>query len=227
MLAGVSTAALRARLLAPDEVAIATARAWLGSRIVPTPASQPDDLVIAVTSCRDGVSGLVSQQWAQEPYDCPRLVLALDLDDAVIDLTELEAMCRRALDSEVLARWLPVLHDDESVIGTLDLLCEDVEAQVNGTVTCQPADAGHRAVAAEFIDEARTLVATGATTDLFDAFVDDAPITCEQWNAAFVGQVRDTTLFPLLATSPEAVSRGHLDSLLAALTASAVGTADD
>lgn len=188
----------RALLLAHDEASADAARRALAFAELTWVSNEEHDIVLAVASCREGLGTTVIERWGQLPYDAPRLVLALEADMGALDLTDLEAVCRRALDTEVLARWLPVLDDTEEMAGALDLLTLDLLSAKDGRPTVEPATRAHVDVAAEFIDEARTLVATGADAELFELFVDDQPISDEAWDMAFLAQVGEGALFPLL-----------------------------
>ncbi len=92
-----------------------------------TPAAQSvvaaADACLHVVSARQGMDGTFLEYWQLcAEAGKARLAVVCDLSAVSLDVNEAAAIAGRVLEEDVLVTTLPLLDDDESVIGVLDVL---------------------------------------------------------------------------------------------------------
>lgn len=168
------------------EPALEGERLWEGSRIH-LRAYRPEsvdltnaDVLVVVTSARQGVPSEIGELWRKAAeWGMPALIVVTHLDDAAVDLEEVTAMCTRVLSDggQIFLPWLPILDDDESVCGFINLLSEEIVEWSDGGPVVHQSEQRHQ----ELIEDARAelcesvMLAVDDDT-LFAAYMSGAPI---------------------------------------------------
>ncbi len=189
--------------------ALAVLAPTIDAQPLPHPHPAPPDIdtlgiVIFSLSCHRGVSAELQEQWSAIPPSTPKLIVVFDSDQAPIDVVEMTAICKRALDEECTLRFLPLLDEQEHVAGALDLLTAQVIDASSGTTMVSDADADHLAAVMDVMHALHEDIAVDSDDDsFFTRFTADLPIQGHEWAHEFTQQVREGRSFPLFAVYDE------------------------
>jgi elongation factor G len=133
------------------------------------------DNVVFVISADAGVDAATITLWHQcAQRRIPRCVVVTHLDDGRGDYDEIVAICQRVFGSEVVALHYPVLTDEESLGGFIDILTMQIHDHSGSQPTSRPADPEHVALltpARQRIGEA--LLGTAIDPTVIDAIVNE------------------------------------------------------
>ncbi len=183
-------------------------RVWEDSTVVLT-GFRPEnadlsglDLVVLVVSAAQGVPAQLAATWqAAAERGLPGLIAVTHIDDAAVDLEEIAAMCRRVLTDggEIFLPWLPILDDDESVCGFINLLSEEIVEWSDGGPVIHQSEQRHQ----ELIEEARSELCESimlAVDDdaLFTAYMAGAPVDGEVIESHMIEQMSRGLRHPIL-----------------------------
>lgn len=153
------------------------------------------DAALFVISSTDGIDAATGRLWEEcELVGMPRAIVVTNLDRDRADFDETVAVCQRVFPGAVLPVFLPIHGDDESVVGFIDLLDEQIWHWSSGAPQVTPAEERHR----ELIESERAMLIEGVVTESED----------EELMETFIGG--DHVEVELLTTDLErAVARGH------------------
>lgn len=183
------------------------------------------DVLVAVVSAEQGVPEELSRIWLDAAErGIPALIVATHIDNAAIDIEEVAAMCRRVLadGGEIFLPSLPILADDESVCGFIDLLSEEIVDWSDGGPVIRASEQRHQ----ELIEDARSELCESimlAVDDdqVFADYMSGSPIRGEEIEAHMVEQINRGLRHPVFGTgvSPHLLGVGLILDTLAALQA--------
>jgi elongation factor G len=90
------------------------------------------DAALFVVSAADGVDAATTMLWQEcAAVGMPRMVVVTKLDTARSDFDDTVAICQRVFGEGVMPVYLPLLGDDESIIGNLGLITRTVSDYSN------------------------------------------------------------------------------------------------
>ncbi len=169
------------------------------------------DAALFVISSTAGIDAPTRALWDEcEAINLPRAVIVTNMDDDESDFDETVAVCHRIFTGgrDVLPLHLPVLDDDGSFIGVLDLITNRIHEWSSTQRLERTADPEHL----EMIAEARAELIEGIAAEAEDEALMDQIL-----NGHKISEV-------LLATDLEhAVGRGHFHPVLAFSGVNGVG----
>lgn len=181
------------------------------------------DLLVVVTSAGQGVSSEMGPLWqSAAERGLPALIAVTHLDDASVDLEEVTAMCTRLLSDggEVFLPWLPILDDDESVCGFINLLSEEIVEWSEGGPVVHQSEQRHQ----ELIEDARTELCESimlAVDDdaLFTSYLSGTPIDGEVIESHMMEQTSRGLRHPVIGTAlhPHLLGVGLLLDIIAGI----------
>lgn len=155
------------------------------------------DAALFVVSSVDGVDSTTARLWDEcELVGMPRAIVVTNLDRERADFDETVAICQRIFTGGggVQPLFLPIHGDDESVVGFIDLLDEQIWHWSDGALQISQAEDRHR----ELIESERGALIEGVVTESED----------EELMDTFIGG--EHVEIDLLTTDLErAVARGH------------------
>jgi len=155
------------------------------------------DAALFVISATDGIDAATRALWDEcESMHMPRAIVVTNLDDDNSDFDETVAICHRMLvgGRDVLPLHLPVLDDDGSFIGVLDLITNRIHEWSNAEHNETTADPEHLSMTAE----ARADLIEGIAAESEDEALMDLIVSGEAVSAAV-----------LTADLERAIARGH------------------
>ena len=170
------------------------------------------DAALFVVSSVDGVDSTTARLWDEcELVGMPRAIAVTNLDRERADFDETVAICQRIFTGGggVQPLFLPIHGDDESVVGFIDLLDEQIWHWTDGSLQISEAEDRHR----ELIESERGALIEGVVTESED----------EELMERFIGG--EHVEIDLLTTDLErAVARGHFHPVVGhAATTTTVG----
>ncbi len=170
------------------------------------------DAALFVVSSVDGVDSTTARLWDEcELVGMPRAIVVTNLDRERADFDETVAICQRIFTGGggVQPLFLPIHGDDDSIVGFIDLLDEQIWHWTDGSLQVTEAEARHR----ELIESERgalieEVVTESEDEDLMDRFISGEHVEID-----------------LLTTDLErAVARGHFHPVVGhAAAATTVG----
>jgi len=168
------------------------------------------DAALFVISAADGVDAATMLLWEEcAAIGMPRAVAVTKLDAGRADFEDTVAICQRVFGEGVMALYLPMHGDDETVIGNLGLLSQQIYDYSSGEQVVQPADAEHR----ELIE--------GHRADLIEAIIQESEDDT-LLDRYLGGEDVDTDVVE--ADLLTAVSRGRFHPVIPVSTETGVGT---
>lgn len=186
-------------------------RVWDGSTIC-LRASRPEsvdlakvELLIVVTSAGQGVPSEIGPLWhSAAERGLPALIVVTHIDNAAVDLEEVTAMCTRVLSDggEVFMPWLPILADDETVCGFINLLSEEIVEWGDGGPVVHQSEQRHQ----DLIEDARAelcesiMLAVDDDT-LFADYMSGTPIDGEVIELQMLEQTSRGLRHPVIGTA--------------------------
>jgi elongation factor G len=168
------------------------------------------DAALFVISAADGVDGATMLLWEEcAAIGMPRAVAVTKLDAGRADFEDTVAICQRVFGEGVMALYLPLHGDDESIVGNLGLLSQRIYDYSSGEIVGRAADSEHR----ELIEGHRSglieaIIQESEDDTLLDRYLDGEDIDV------------DVIVADLLT----AVSRGRFHPVIPVSTETGVGT---
>lgn len=148
------------------------------------------DLLVIVISARQGVPSELSSLWhSAADRGLSALIAVTHIDDGVVDLEEVTAMCQRVLcdGGEIFLPWLPIHDDDERVCGFINLLSEEIVEWSDGGPVIHPSEQRHQ----ELIEDARAELCESVML----AVEDDSLFTRYMAGTAIDGEVIESQMY--------------------------------
>ncbi len=170
------------------------------------------DAALFVVSAADGVDGATMLLWEEcAAIGMPRAVAVTKLDAGRADFEDTVAICQRVFGEGVMALYLPLHGDDESIVGNLGLLSQRIYDYSSGEQVGRAADSEHR----ELIESHRSdlieaIIQESEDDTLLDRYLDGEDIDV------------DLIVSDLLT----AVSRGRFHPVIPVSTETGVGTVE-
>lgn len=163
------------------------------------------DLLVVVTSAGQGVPSAMGPLWqSAAERGLPALIVVTHLDDSTVDLEEVTAMCMRVLSDggEIFLPWLPILDDDESVCGFINLLSEEIVEWSEGGPVVHPSEQRHQ----ELIEDARaelceSIMLAVDDDSLFTMYMSGLPIDGEVIESHMLEQTSRGLRHPVIGTA--------------------------
>lgn len=171
------------------------------------------DAALFVISATDGIDAATRALWDEcESIHMPRAIVVTNLDDDDSDFDETVAICHRMFvgGRDVLPLHLPVLDDDGSFIGVLDLITNRIHEWSTAEHQETSADPEHLSVTAE----ARADLIEGIAAESEDEALMDLIVSGEAVSAEV-----------LTADLERAIARGHFHPVQAFSGANGIGAA--
>jgi translation elongation factor EF-G len=204
-------------------------RIWDGVDIC-LAAARPDvvlpeecDVLILVISARQGVPTVLADVWhAATQRGLPSLIAVTHIDDSLVDLEEVTAMCMRVLSDggQIFLPWLPILGDDESVCGFINLLSEEIVDWSEGGPVIHASEQRHQ----DLIEESRaelceSIMLSVADDKLFSRYMEGEAIDGEHIEHEMLEQILRGLRHPVfgIGTRPHLLGVGLLLDTIAEL----------
>jgi elongation factor G len=170
------------------------------------------DAALFVVSAADGVDAATMLLWEEcAAIGMPRAVAVTKLDAGRADFEDTVAICQRVFGEGVMAVYLPLHGDDESIIGNLGLLSQQIYDYSSGLRVSHAAEAEHR----ELIE--------GNRSDLIEAIIQESEDD-SLLDRYLGGEEIDVDV--LTKDLLTAVSRGRLYPVIPVSTETGVGTSE-
>lgn len=179
------------------------------------------DLLVVVTSAAQGVPTAIGPLWkSAAERGLPALIAVTHLDDATVDLEEVAAMCTRVMNDggEIFLPWLPILDDDETVCGFINLLSEEIVEWSDGGPVIHESEQRHQ----DLIDDARAELCESimlAVHDdaLFTSYLSGIPVDGEVIESHMLEQTSRGLRHPVIGTAlhPHLLGVGLLLDMIA------------
>jgi elongation factor G len=170
------------------------------------------DAALFVVSAVDGVDGATRLLWEEcAAVGMPRAVVISKLDQARADFDESLAVCQRVFGEGVLPLYLPVLGDDECVVGLLGLLSQQIFDYSDGTRVVRAPDPEHL----ELMQDRRNALIEAIIQESEDDSLMDRYLAGDE--------IALDVLIPDLET---AVARGSFYPVLASAAPAGIGTTE-
>jgi elongation factor G len=168
------------------------------------------DAALFVVSAADGVDSATMLLWEEcAAIGMPRAVAVTKLDAGRADFEDTVAICQRVFGGGVMALYLPLHGDDESIMGNVGLLSQQIYDYSSGLRVEQVAEPKHR----ELIE--------GSRADLIEAIIQESED--DTLLDRYLGG-EEMDLDVVIADLLTAVSRGRLFPVIPVSTESGVGT---
>ncbi len=168
------------------------------------------DAALFVVSAADGIDGATMLLWEEcAAIGMPRAVAVTKLDAGRADFEDTVAICQRVFGEGVMALYLPLHGDDESIIGNLGLLTQRIYDYSSGESVGRAADSEHRElIEGHRADLIEAIIQESEDDTLLDRYLDGEDIDV------------DLIVSDLLT----AVSRGRFHPVIPVSTETGVGT---
>src|SRR5665647_734365 len=168
------------------------------------------DAALFVISAADGVDGATMLLWEEcAAIGMPRAVAVTKLDAGRADCEDTVAICQRVFGEGVMALYLPLHGDDESIVGNLGLLSQRIYDYSSGEPVGRAAEDEHRGlIEASRSDLIEAIIQESEDDTLLDRYLDGEDIDI------------DLIVSDLLT----AVSRGRFHPVIPVSTDTGVGT---
>src|SRR5680860_797371 len=168
------------------------------------------DAALFVVSAADGVDGATMLLWEEcAAIGMPRAVAVTKLDAGRADFEDTVAICQRVFGDGVMALYLPLHGDDESIVGNVGLLSQRIYDYSSGEVVGRAADSEHRElIEGHRSDLIEAIIQESEDDTLLDRYLDGEDIDL------------DLIISDLLT----AVSRGRFHPVIPGSTETGVGT---
>ncbi len=170
------------------------------------------DAALFVVSAADGVDGATMLLWEEcAAVGMPRAVAVTKLDAGRADFEDTVAICQRVFGEGVMALYLPLHGDDESIIGNLGLLSQQIYDYSSGMPVIHAAESKHL----ELIEDHRS--------DLIEAIIQESED--DTLLDRYLGG-EDIDIDVVEADLLTAVSRGRFHPVIPVSTETSVGTVE-
>ena len=178
------------------------------------------DNVVFVLAATAGVDAATIALWKEcADRNVPRFIVITNLDQEHADYDEMVAICQRVFGPEVVALHYPVLADDGSLGGLIDIVSMQVKDHTGPRPTSRAADPEHITLltpARQRIGEA--LLNSSASDEVVEAVMNERDLGNEVLEAELHRAVALGDVAPVLvaATSPVGLGASELVDLLIA-----------
>jgi elongation factor G len=173
------------------------------------------DAALFVISAIDGVDGGTQMLWEEcAAVGMPRAVVVTRLDHPRADFDELVAICQRVFGEGVMPLMLPMLADDGTPAGFIDLITERIHDYSTGARVDREPEAAHL----ELIEGTRAgliegIIAESEDETLMDRYLAGEHIDHETLIADLEMAVARGTFYPVVATAVELGGLGATEVL--------------
>jgi elongation factor G len=173
------------------------------------------DAALFVVSAVDGVDGGTQMLWEEcAAVGMPRAVVVTRLDHARADFDELVAICQRTFGEGVMPLMLPMLADDGTPAGFIDLITERIHDYSSGSRVDREPEATHQ----ELIETTRAsliegIIAESEDETLMDRYLAGEHIDVETLITDLEKAVARGSFYPVLGTAVELDGLGTAEVL--------------
>ena len=173
------------------------------------------DAALFVVSAIDGVDGGTQMLWEEcAAVGMPRAVVVTRLDHPRADFDELVAICQRVFGEGVMPLMLPMMADDGTPAGFIDLITERIHDYSSGTRVDREPEATHL----ELIEGTRAgliegIIAESEDETLMDRYLAGEHIDHDTLIADLEMAVARGSFFPVIATAVELDGLGTTEVL--------------
>jgi elongation factor G len=173
------------------------------------------DAALFVISAVDGVDGATQMVWEEcAAVGMPRAVVVTRLDHQRADFDELVAICQRVFGEGVMPLMLPVLADDATPAGFIDLITERIHDYSSGTRVDRDPEPEHR----ELIESTRASLIEGIIQEsddetLMDRYLAGEHIDVDTLITDLEKAVARGSFYPVLGTAVELAGLGTAEVL--------------
>lgn len=173
------------------------------------------DAALFVVSGVDGVDGGTQMLWEEcAAVGMPRAVVVTRLDHPRADFDELVAVCQRAFGAGVMPLMLPMLADDGTPAGFIDLITERIHDYSTGKRTDRDPEQAHL----ELIENTRSeliegIIAESEDESLMDRYLAGEHIDTDTLITDLEKAVARGSFYPVIATAGELNGLGTAEVL--------------
>ena len=163
------------------------------------------DAALFVVSAVDGVDGGTQMLWEEcAAVGMPRAVVVTRLDHPRADFEELVAICQRVFGEGVMPLMLPMMADDGTPAGFIDLITERIHDYSSGTRVDREPEATHL----ELIESTRAgliegIIAESEDESLMDRYLAGEHIDTDTLISDLEMAVARGSFYPVIATAVE------------------------
>jgi elongation factor G len=163
------------------------------------------DAALFVVSAADGVDATTMLLWQEcAAIGMPRAVAVTKLDKERADFEETVAICQRVFGEGVMAIYLPLLGDNEAIIGNLGLLSQQIYDYSSGRPVMHPSEEKHR----ELVEANRSalleaIIQESEDDTLLDRYLDGQEIDVDTVTSDLLTAVSRARMFPVIPVSVE------------------------
>ncbi len=173
------------------------------------------DAALFVVSAVDGVDGGTQMLWEEcAAVGMPRAVVVTRLDHPRADFDEMVAICQRSFGDGVMPLMLPMLDDDGTPAGYIDLISEQIHDYSSGDLVVRDPEERHL----ELIEGTRSALIEGIIAESEDETLMDRYLSGEHIETSLLvtdleKAVARGTFYPVIGTSMEAGGLGTAEVL--------------
>lgn len=173
------------------------------------------DAALFVVSAVDGVDGGTQMLWEEcAAVGMPRAVVVTRLDHPRADFDELVAICQRVFGEGVMPLMLPMMADDGTPAGFIDLITERIHDYSSGTRVDREPEATHL----ELIESTRAgliegIIAESEDETLMDRYLAGEHIDTDTLISDLEMAVARGSFYPVIATAVELGGLGTTEVL--------------
>ena len=173
------------------------------------------DAALFVVSAVDGVDGGTQMLWEEcAAVGMPRAVVVTRLDHPRADFDELVAICQRVFGEGVMPLMLPMMADDGTPAGFIDLITERIHDYSSGTRVDREPEATHL----ELIESTRAglieaIIAESEDETLMDRYLAGEHIDHDTLISDLEMAVARGSFYPVIATAVELGGLGTTEVL--------------
>jgi len=163
------------------------------------------DAALFVVSAADGVDAATMLLWEEcATIGMPRAVAVTKLDAGRADFEDTVAICQRVFGGGVMAIYLPLHGDDESIIGNLGLLSQQIYDYSSGQRVVHAAEAEHRElIEANRADLIEAIIQESEDDTLLDRYLAGEEIDVDVVTADLLTAVSRGRFYPVIPVSTE------------------------
>ncbi len=173
------------------------------------------DAALFVVSAVDGIDGGTQMLWEEcAAVGMPRAVVVTRLDHPRADFDELVAICQRVFGEGVMPLMLPMMADDGTPAGFIDLITERIHDYSSGTRVDREPEATHL----ELIESTRAgliegIIAESEDETLMDRYLAGEHIDTDTLISDLEMAVARGSFYPVIATAVELGGLGTTEVL--------------
>ena len=163
------------------------------------------DAALFVVSAADGVDAATMLLWEEcAAIGMPRAVAVTKLDAGRADFEDTVAICKRVFGEGVMAVYLPLHGDDESIIGNLGLLSQQIYDYSSGPRVAQAAEPEHRElIEGNRADLIEAIIQESEDDTLLDRYLGGEEMDLDVVTTDLLTAVSRGRLYPVIPVSTE------------------------